>query len=112
MNEKVLAFIYNTLRNLDIYYDQPEDAEWVNLDTSLKEEFKSKIQTRLEHIDKTSEEIHNAWLSVMLSDGWIYGPTKEVTTKEHPGMLRWHRLPDSHKKKEELLVTLIKVMNS
>lgn len=51
---------------------------------------------------------HNSWMAEKLSDGWTYGPVKDVEKKEHPCMVPYGDLPALQRYKDALFVTIVK----
>ena len=48
------------------------------------------------------EDSHISWKKQKESEGWIYGPVKDVERKEHPCMVDYNQLPQSQKIKDYL----------
>ena len=68
------------------YHPQPIDTSEAVLDT---EHFKL--------IEVLAKNTHEIWAQQRLADGWQYGPQRDDTLKQHPGLVPYEDLPDSEK---------------
>lgn len=50
--------------------------------------------------DHGPEASHANWMAQKERDGWVYGPTKDPQTKQHPCMVPFHQLPREQKAKD------------
>ncbi len=41
----------------------------------------------------TPEENHNNWMAMKKSQGWVYGPVKDLEKKTHPDLVPFDQLP-------------------
>lgn len=48
------------------------------------------------------DDSHNSWLAEKTSDGWKYGPVKDVDKKEHPCFVPYDQLPPAQQAKDYL----------
>ena len=53
---------------------------------------------------KTPGDSHRSWLVEKESDGWIWGPVKDPTRKEHPCMVPFEELPGDQQIKDHLFI--------
>lgn len=60
--------------------------------------------------DHNPEQSHHAWVQNMLANGWQVGPTKDVDKKIHPGLVPFKDLPFEIQHKDEMFMTIVKVM--
>lgn len=56
------------------------------------------------------EESHNLWLSQKQSQGWVYGPTKDVEKKEHPCCVPYHMLSVEQKAKDYIFGAIVRTV--
>lgn len=47
--------------------------------------------------DVLAAHVHDAWVSLRLADGWVYGPVRDDELKRHPCLVSYDALPDSEK---------------
>lgn len=48
----------------------------------------------------TPEELHLSWCRGKIADGWMYGPVKDETLKQHPCLVPYSELPEDQKLKD------------
>lgn len=48
------------------------------------------------------EASHASWLKQKVEEGWVYGPTKNPITKEHPCMVPFEQLSPEQQAKDHL----------
>lgn len=53
---------------------------------------------------------HTNWLDEKLSDGWTYGPVKDVEKKQHPCCLPYEELPVEQRVKDYILGHVVEVL--
>ncbi len=73
------------------YQPQPIDTSEVVIDT--------------EHLKLTellAKNTHDIWAQQRLADGWQYGPQRDDSLKQHPGLIPYEDLPDSEKEYDRL----------
>lgn len=58
---------------------------------------------------QTPKELHESWMKFKLEDGWVYGETKNGTTKTHPCLVPYSELPDDQKLKDKVFSAIVKV---
>ena len=47
---------------------------------------------------------HMNWCDHKIADGWSYGPIKDPEGKTHPCLVDYDQLPESQKKKDEVVI--------
>lgn len=47
--------------------------------------------------EKIAENVHDVWALGRISEGWTYGPTKDVEKKMTPLLVPYSELPESEK---------------
>jgi len=56
----------------------------------------------------TPEQSHESWFAHKQSDGWVYGPSKDVEAKVHPCFLPYAELPPAQRAKDALFVFVVR----
>lgn len=51
---------------------------------------------------------HDSWMKEKLQDGWVYGPIKDPSKKQHPCMVPYDKLPKHQQTKDHLFIAVIK----
>lgn len=57
------------------------------------------------------ETTHKNWLRHKRADGWVPGPVKNPTTKEHPCMVEFDELPSEQQKKDHLFHAIVRALS-
>jgi len=50
---------------------------------------------------------HENWMREKESEGWIYGPVKDISTKQHPCFVPYDSLPPNQKAKDHLFISIV-----
>lgn len=58
----------------------------------------------------TPEQSHESWLEHKRSDGWVYGPVKDVERKQHPCMVPYAELPPEQQAKDHNFVATVRAV--
>jgi len=58
----------------------------------------------------TPEQSHESWLRTKEADGWRYGPVKDAEAKTHPCFVAYSDLPLAQRAKDDVFVTVARVM--
>ena len=59
--------------------------------------------------DLTPRDSHTMWLGQKARDGWVYGPVKNETYKEHPCMVPYDELPPEQRIKDALFSLIVRL---
>ena len=68
------------------YIPAPADTSSVELPQSLAE-----------LTEEMARNVHEVWASGRISDGWVWGPCRDDSRKEHPCLVPYDELPDSER---------------
>lgn len=47
--------------------------------------------------EKIAENVHEVWAKSRIDEGWIYGPERNDSRKEHPCLVPYQELPEEEK---------------
>jgi len=56
------------------------------------------------------EDGHTDWMMKKGREGWVYGPIKDSTKKEHPGMVPFNALPVAQQAKDFIFRAVVHTM--
>lgn len=56
------------------------------------------------------EESHQSWLNEKAANGWKYGPVKDADKKEHPCFVPYDQLPEEQRAKDDIFITVSRVV--
>lgn len=57
--------------------------------------------------DHGPEASHESWMKQKLADGWVYGPVKDPTKKQHPCMMPFASLPPEQRAKDYIFRAVV-----
>ncbi|MEN3768980.1 RyR domain-containing protein [Priestia megaterium] len=49
-----------------------------------------------------AKNTHELWAEQRIKDGWVYGPERNDTKKEHPGLVEYEELSESEKEYDRI----------
>jgi hypothetical protein len=61
--------------------------------------------TRGEFLALSAEASHQNWMACKLKDGWCYGSVKDPSKKTHPCLVSYEELPESQRKKDDVVLS-------
>lgn len=53
------------------------------------------------------EDSHAGWFAHKQAEGWVYGPVKDPSTKQHPCMIPYEQLPVEQRIKDYLFIAVV-----
>jgi DNA-directed RNA polymerase subunit F len=68
------------------------------------------VEFVLAHPEATPKDVHDEWLRFMRSNGWSYGPTKDLLSKQHPAMTSFEQQPPAQRIKDRMFIALVNTM--
>lgn len=80
---------------------------WEDTSKELQESVISGVKAHLANPDLTPAQSHQLWFDYKQAEGWVYGPVKNLQTKEHPCMLPYMELPVSQKLKDFVFKNIV-----
>lgn len=103
--EVAAKLAYEGARLLCRAFGHPELPSWED----STEEARDSVRNGVEGVMRgnTPEKSHENWTAVRKSEGWTYGHTKNVATKEHPNLVPYNELPPEQQAKDVLFVNIV-----
>ena len=80
---------------------------WKDIPAWQKNSAINGVKFHLDNPDSTPEDSHINWMKEKEKDGWVLGPIKDATTKEHPCMVPYKDLPKQQQTKDSLFIAII-----
>lgn len=65
----------------------------------------------LEHPNMTAEDNHKLWMQEKPKQGYSYGKKLSVEDKTHPSLILFNDLPDVEKRKDEMDLLMVRLVN-
>lgn len=81
---------------------------WENAPEWQKKSAKNGVEFHIANPDSKPCDSHNNWMSEKISDGWVYGETKNETKKTHPCIVEYNKLPVFQQTKDLLFITVVR----
>lgn len=66
------------------------------------------VEYKLNNIDATPEDLHEAWSKTRRADGWTFGPHKDEINKYHPCLIPYDQLPKAQQVKDYVFGELVR----
>lgn len=68
------------------------------------------VKYKLDNLDATPADQHQAWSDDKINSGWVYGDVKDVTKKEHPCLVPYEELPVEQRAKDYIFSSIVETM--
>lgn len=65
------------------------------------------VIAHIEDPNMTPERSHELWMQAKHEEGWVFGPMKDESRKEHPCMLPYSELPPEQRAKDLLFTRTV-----
>src|SRR5579863_941844 len=109
MNIKQVARIcHETNRAYCLSIDDPSQNPWEFAEEWQRESAIKGVEFAIANPDAPASAQHEAWLNDKTRDGWIFGPVKDPTKKEHPCMVPYADLPLEQRIKDHLFKGVVR----
>lgn len=82
---------------------------WDDAPEWQKSSARSGVRNIIANPNTTPEQSHENWLRDKETDGWKYGPVKNVETKEHPCFVPYGELPAVQRVKDHIFGTVVRL---
>jgi RyR domain len=70
------------------------------------------VRLHLTNPDSQPEDSHVSWMRQKEADGWVYGPVKDPSKKEHPCMVPFDKLPQEQQAKDYLFRAVVHALKA
>lgn len=105
--EAIAIVCHEANRALCITHGDNTQPVWSKASSWQRQSAITGVKYVLENLTATSEEIHEAWMSHKIKDGWTLGPIKDGAKKTHPWLVPYSQLPESQRKKDSLFRAIV-----
>lgn len=72
-----------------------------------KDSARAGVRAALDNPNATPEDSHKGWMAQKLSEGWVYGPVKDVEKKQHPCIKPYAELPEAQRLKDDMFLATV-----
>jgi hypothetical protein len=82
---------------------------WEEADPWQRDSAVNGVEFAIRNPGAPASHQHDAWLADKASDGWVYGPVKDPSKKQHPCMVPYGELPLEQQLKDHLFKAIVSV---
>lgn len=109
MDHATIAMVcHEANRALCEAYGDTSQAPWADAPAWQRESAVRGIQVALE--GATPEQQHEAWCADKFAAGWVLGPVKDSTLKEHPCLVPYADLPVEQRVKDYVFGAIVRAL--
>lgn len=108
--EEVAKLCHNVNRAYTQAIGDHSVDSWEGVSGEMRALVINGVEHRLVHPFQHPRDSHANWLAEKERLGWKYGPRKDEVKKEHPCMVPFDELPQEHRVKDYLFVTVIEAL--
>lgn len=80
---------------------------WEEAEQWQRDSAEAGVRFRIQNQDAPASAQHDAWMQDKVSNGWIYGETKDAEKKTHPCIVPYEQLPESQRAKDRLFQGIV-----
>ena len=75
-----------------------------------RDSIRNGVKAVIANPSQTPSQSHDSWFAQKKSEGWIWGPAKNVEKKEHPCMMPYDELPTDQRHKDHNFLVVVRSM--
>lgn len=106
---QIAAVCHEANRELQLLLDEEPNPHWDDCSDELQDSAIAGVIAALE--GATPQELHASWCEERISNGWVYGETKNFDTKTHPCLVRYSELPEEQRLKDHLFGAIVNALS-
>lgn len=80
---------------------------WDNAHEWQKDSAKLGVHFHLNNPDAGPQATHESWMAQKIADGWVYGPVKDPSIKQHPCIVPFNELPREQQAKDYIFRAVV-----
>jgi hypothetical protein len=84
--------------------------DWSAATVGQRESIRRGVKFIIDNPESTPEAQHKAWMEDRLSNGWVFGLTKDEEKKTHPCLMPYHALPEQQQVKDSLFQSVVRTI--
>jgi len=86
---------------------EDEIPAWDEAPDWMRKSTLTAVRDRLANPNAPPSAQHEGWMAGKQASGWRHGPVKDPEAKTHPMMVPYDELPDTERRKDELIQAVI-----
>ena len=104
--EQIAEVCHEANRTLRGLLGEEPGPTWADADDALRESAVIGVRARaVEGLE--GEALHERWCETKVTQGWVYGTTKDTETKTHPCLVPYRDLPLEQRAKDYLFAAIV-----
>lgn len=105
--EQVARIAHETNRAYCESIGDMSQKPWLEAEQWQRDSAVKGVEYKLANPNAQPSAQHEAWLMDKVEAGWVYGPIKDASKKEHPCMVNYDQLPEEQRLKDSLFVAIV-----
>lgn len=81
--------------------------DWTYAEEWQRESALKGVEFRINNPNSGHDAQHNSWMQEKITQGWVYGETKDAALKIHPCIVPFSQLPEFQQKKDALFCAIV-----
>jgi hypothetical protein len=82
-------------------------VSWADTPQDIKAIVVDGVLFHLNNPNAGADASHNNWMANKIAQGWVYGPVKDATKKEHPSIIPFEKLSLTERQKDVLVMQTV-----
>lgn len=66
-----------------------------------------RLEAKAQGVTPPASAQHDAWMADKVAEGWVFGPVKDASKKEHPCIVPYEQLPIEQRLKDSLFSAVV-----
>ena len=88
----------------------PSQPTWENAPDWQRQSCINGVRFNIANPAAPPSATHESWVRDKAADGWVYGPIKDPSKKEHPCMVLYDQLPAEQRTKDYLFQAVVRAL--
>lgn len=108
--ERIAEICHEVNRGLCEALRDTSQTRWADAPEWQRESARIGVDFHRMNPNAGPENSHVMWMQTKVDDGWVYGETKDPEAKTHPCLVPFEKLPREQQLKDELFMTICRVL--
>lgn len=109
--EEIARVAHNVNKAACAAFGDFSQPSWENAPNWQRDSAIQGVRFHLNNPNADEKSSHESWLAVKESEGWCYGPVKNIDKKEHPCFVPFEDLPQEQKLKDFLFTAVVRSLS-
>lgn len=108
--ESISRTVHEAIRAWAMAHGQTDIPAWDVAEPWMQTSTRQSVQDVLHDKNMSGQTQHEHWVEQKMKDGWRYGPVKDPDQRTHPLLVPYEDLPDYERRKDQLVVAIVKAL--